>query len=175
MKSKHKKNKENDFHLIVQYLEKYSSTSSITGAWNKETLLLSSVQEGAVKYTKPQPPGEDASTWQCARHEWAYRIGYLNTRSPLWKFSTWRFICGEFTGLFLFFFNYCHLSFIFESVVVVAKSPTIFVDLLVFPSSYINFWFICFQALLFSAYMFIIFISLNGLTILSKYNILFLL
>ena len=67
IKNKHTKNKENIFHLTVQYLEKYSSTSYITSAFTLasghpglEIKILYSIQYCTMKYTKAQPLAEDA-------------------------------------------------------------------------------------------------------------------
>ena len=65
--------KENIFTLSVQYLEKYQlhhccfyACFWTSWAWNKDTVLLYSIQYCTVKYTKAQPSLEDAYAWQCA-------------------------------------------------------------------------------------------------------------
>ena len=62
-------------------------------AWNKDTVLLYSIQYRIVKYTKAQPLVEDARTWQYTPDTWTNVIRHSNTRSHLWKFATWRFVC----------------------------------------------------------------------------------
>ena len=66
--------------LILQYNTLKSTVVPVTSllllrfqtswAWNKDTVLLYSLQYCTVKYTKAQPLVEDAHTWQCTPDTW---------------------------------------------------------------------------------------------------------
>ena len=67
-------------------------------AWNKDTVLLYSIQYCTVKYTKAQPLVEVAHMWNVGQtHELTCVIGHVNARSYLWEFATWRFLCRGLT------------------------------------------------------------------------------
>ena len=65
--------------------------------WNKNIVLLYSMQYCIVKYTKAQPVVEDACMWQCTPNTWTNMSGHVNTHLHLWKLATWRFLCRGFT------------------------------------------------------------------------------
>ena len=49
----------------------YLNTSPQTSwAWHKDAVLLCCVQRCTVKYTRAQPPVEDARMWQCTPDTW---------------------------------------------------------------------------------------------------------
>ena len=49
-----------------------------------------------LKYTKAQPLVEDACMWQYMSDTWTNVFGHENTWSRLWKFTSWRFVYGNY-------------------------------------------------------------------------------
>ena len=113
-----------DIWKLAHFLSHHTRASSITTAFKFACghrgleikilyycTLYSTVQKSTQNFNHLQRMHKYDKV--CQTHELTYVMGHANACSHLWKFTTWRFICREYTVLFLYSKNVCRSILVF--------------------------------------------------------------